>query len=411
MRHNAAAALVGLALILALEARGAETVKLAVFEPFTGAAAASAEANLHHAQAVVDRINAAGGVLDGHQLELVPYDTKLNPQDGMLGVKLVADRGIRIILLGLSSSVAGAVSDAVAKLNARNPDTPILLLNHIALDPELTNAKCHYYHFRFAANADMFVRALAARAGQQPAIRRVYLVNQDYSWGHSFSQGLKAALAQRRPDIEIVGDDLHPLAKVKDFSPYVAKIKASGADTVMTGNWANDLTLLVRAGREAGLKARMYSVAAQFKGTPTALGSAGADSVTNFAHWVSDAASPASREFAVAFRSKYREDWWHEALKITLEMFVRAVNQAGSTNPAKVAAALEGMRYSSDIGEVWMRADDHQLQLPVYVATFARAGEKGVTLDVEGTGFGWRPEVKIEAADLMAPTTCRMQRP
>ena len=86
-------------------------------------------------------------------------------------------------------------------------------------------------------------------------------------------------LARKRPDVTIVGDDLHPLGKVKDFAPYAAKIKASGTDSVLTGNWGNDLSLLVKAGKEAGLLVEYYSLYAYIVGSPTAIGEAGAQHV------------------------------------------------------------------------------------------------------------------------------------
>ena len=73
------------------------------------------------------------------------------------------------------------------------------------------------------------------------------------------TRAAKEYLKRKRPDIEIVGDDLHPIAQVKDFSPYVAKIKASGADTVITGNWGSDLSLLIKAAKDAGLTANFYT--------------------------------------------------------------------------------------------------------------------------------------------------------
>ena len=64
-------------------------------------------------------------------------------------------------------------------------------------------------------------------------------------------------LKAKRPDIEIVGDELHPLLKITDFAPYIAKIKASGADTVITGNWGQDFALLLKAAADAGLQGQL----------------------------------------------------------------------------------------------------------------------------------------------------------
>jgi branched-chain amino acid transport system substrate-binding protein len=126
------------------------------------------------------------------------------------------------------------LSDGIAKHNVRNPEKSVLFLNYSGLDPEMTNSKCQFWHFRFDAHSDMRVNALAKYLRKQPAISKVYLINQDYARGQSVSRAARQTIVARRPDISIVGDDLHPLAKVKDFAPYVAKIKASGANRIQS---------------------------------------------------------------------------------------------------------------------------------------------------------------------------------
>ena len=125
------------------------------------------------------------------------------------------------------------------------------------------------------------------------AIRRssaVYLINQDYSFGKAVAAAAHKMLAEKRPDIKIVGDELHPLQKVQDFSPYVAKIKASGADTVITGNWSNDMVLLIKAGKDAGLKVTWETYYGGSPGTVTAIGEAGVDTLKQVSEWHSNAA-------------------------------------------------------------------------------------------------------------------------
>src|ERR1019366_9062345 len=86
------------------------------------------------------------------------------------------------------------------------------------------------------------------------------------------ARAAKEYLARKRPDIKIVGEDLHPIAQVKDFAPYVSKIKAAGADTVITGNWGSDLALLIKAAKDTGLNVNFYTYYAATTGVPTAMG-------------------------------------------------------------------------------------------------------------------------------------------
>lgn len=294
--------------------------------------------------------------------------------------------------------------------NARNPDGTILFLNYGGLAPELTNEQCSFWHFRFDANADMKVTALARQVAATKGFSKVYLVNQDYAYGQAVRKLLREELARRRPDIEIVGDDLIQLQKTKDFAPYAAKIKASGADTIITSNWGPDLILLVRAGHDSGLVARYYTLNAHFIGTPTAIANAGAERLVNISPWHANITDTKLQPYYLEYKRKYREEWNMLPQKNAVEMWASAIDTAKSTDPVKVARVLETMRYDSGTGVMWMRADDHQLMQPQYAAVFTKASG-ALKYDVENTGFGWKTEGRIEADDTVLPHRCRMERP
>lgn len=256
-------------------AHGAETVKLAFFGGLTGAQAHVSEEQLKAFKAAADIVNARGGVLGGRKIEIVAFDNKNTPQETLIVLKQAIDQDIHYVMATVSS-VAHAITDAVVKHNERNPDKAVVFLDYNALDPALTEAKCNFWHFRFESHSGMQVNALTDFMAKQKGIRKVYLFNQDYAHGHAVAKSSREMLAAKRPDIEIVGDDLIPLSKVKDFAPYVSKIRASGADTVMTGNWGNDLSMLVKASAEAGLKAEYYTILGKLPGTWVTAGAAGA---------------------------------------------------------------------------------------------------------------------------------------
>ena len=163
------------------------------------------------------------------------------------------------------------MSDWVTKYNYRSPGKEIIYFNYAAVDPVLTNDKCSYWHFRWDANSDIKMAALTNFMKDRPNIKKIYLINQDYSFGQSVRTQARAMLKAKRPDIEIVGDEVHPLLKVTDFSPYIAKIKASGADSVITGNWGQDIALLLKAAADAGLQTDWYTYYAGGAGGPTAI--------------------------------------------------------------------------------------------------------------------------------------------
>ncbi len=388
----------------------AETVRVAVMEALSGPPAAIGKWWANHVQMAVDQVNAKGGVLGGRKIEIVPFDSKASPQEALIAFKGMTDRNIRFLFGTVGSHVALALTDAVAKHNKRNPDKSVLFLNYGGLTPEMTNEKCNFWHFRFDAHADMKVDALVRQVVAQKNISKVYLLNQDYAYGQAVQKLQRELLAKRRPDIQIVGDDLIQLQKTKDFSPYIAKIRASAADTVLTSNWGPDLVLLMRASHESGLPARYYTLNAHFSGTPTAIGEAGAGRLINVSPWHANIADGKLDPYYVDYKRQYKEEWNMLPMKNAVEMWAKAVDSAQSLNPVAVARALETMRYDAGTGMMWMRAEDHQLMQPQYAYLFTKVGA-GVKHDIENTGFGWRTEGRFETDETVPSHSCKMERP
>ena len=230
----AAAAMAGFLSLSSAQAQ--DTIKIAYIDPLSGPGATVGEVGLKTFQFLADELNGKGGAA-GKKFEILPLDNKTNPQESLVQAQKAVDAGARILTQGNGSSVAAALQDWVAKYNDRNPGKEVLYLNYAAVDPVLTNDKCTFSHFRWDANSDIKMEALTNYMKGRSNIKKVYLINQDYSFGQSVRTTAREMLKAKRPDIGIVGDELHPLLKVTDFSPYIAKIKASGADTVVTGNW------------------------------------------------------------------------------------------------------------------------------------------------------------------------------
>ncbi len=400
------------AALSASAAQAADNIRIAFIDPLSGPFANIGESELRHFQMVAEMINARGGVL-GRKLEIVPMDNKTSPQDSVLQLKSAIDQGIHYITQGNGSNVAHALVDTLDKHNKRNPDQAVLYLNYAAVDPALTNEKCTFFHFRFDADADMKMAGIVEAIAENKAVGKVYLLNQDYAFGQAVSRAAKAMLPKKRPDIQIVGDDLHPLGKVKDFAPYISKIKASGAQAVITGNWGNDLALLVKASKEAGLAVEYYTYYGGVTGTPPAIGESGVGHVKMVSAWHANVGTPHAAKIHAAYRERYRnaKDDYFFNLSNVLEMLVKAMETAKSIDPLPVARAMEGMKFQADTGEVTMRADNHQLIQPIYISTFAKIDGKATKLEVDRSGYGFRTDHRIESKNTVLPTTCKMERP
>jgi branched-chain amino acid transport system substrate-binding protein len=391
-----------------------ETIKIGWIDPLSGPFANGGENGLRSLELFVEQINERGGVLGGAKFEVIGLDGKANPQESLIAFRKLADQNVKFIFQGNSSAVAGALTDAVAKHNERNPDSAMIFMNYAAVDPALTNERCNFWHFRFDADIDMKMLALSGAIAADPSIEKVYLINQDYSFGHAVSKAAKSMLAEKRPDVEIVGDDLHPLGKVKDFAPYIAKIRATGADSVITANWGADLALLVKAAKDSGVDVDFYTYYAGLAGGPTAIGEAGIDRVKQVGQWHVNVGSEKSDAVVESYRSRYPEnndDLFFITLKYGMELLAQSIDKAGSTDALSVARELEQGRYEAVTGEIWIRPDNHQLMQPLYVSTFKKTGQEGVKYEVELTGTGPKTDFIVSAEDTRLPTTCNMVRP
>jgi branched-chain amino acid transport system substrate-binding protein len=397
---------------LASGAASAETVKIAYIDTLSGLMGSLGNNELKSWQYVTEVANQQDWA-GGQKFEMVAFDNKLSPQQSLTLLNEAADQGIRYIVQGNGSSVGLALEDAVSKYNARNPGKEIIYLNFAAVDPAMTNSKCDYWHFRFDANSDMKMEALTTFLAKDPSVKKVYLIDQDYSFGHDVSRTAQEYLKRKRPDIQIVGDDFHPLAQVKDFSPYASKIKASGADTVITGNWGSDLALLIKAGKDAGVTANYYTYYASTTGVPTAMGAAGAGHVRYVGYMGANTKDnpPQADQIMDGFKKKYDDDFFEMAAYTAVAMLSKAMKETRSTDPVKVAKAMEGMKVQSLNGIVEMRASDHQAEQPLVIATWVKADGKDIKYDQEKTGYGWRTDAVLDASSAVQPTTCQMKRP
>ena len=188
-------------------AHAADPIRIAFIAPLSGTMALPFEESLKQFRAAADEINDKGGVLGGRKLELVAFDNKGTPQETILVLNKAIDDNIQYVTATMSS-IAATISDAVAKHNARNPQHPVLFLNYDARDPALTEERCNFWHFRFEPHADMQMGAYSDYMAAQPSIKKMYFIHQDYAWGQSVRRVTLEMLKKKRPDIEIVGDDL-----------------------------------------------------------------------------------------------------------------------------------------------------------------------------------------------------------
>ena len=431
LRHTAWAAAVALAGAVALAPAAqaqapapaavaqAKPVKLALIESLSGPFANTGEAVYRNIYWAMERVNARGGVQlpassgGPRPLVLERYDSKGQNEEALSALRAAIDDGAQVILQGNSSSTAAVLIDAINKHNEREPNKRVLFLNYSAVDPILTNEKCSFWHFRFDAHADMRMAALMEVMREDKALKSVYLIGQDYSFGQSVLREAKKQLAAQRPDVAVVGEELHPIGRVKDFAPYAVKIKSSGAQAVVTGNWGNDLTLLVKAARDVGYEGSFYTFYGNALGAPAAIGDAGIGKVVAVADWLPNVPGAQSEAFYQSFRTRFpkpQDDYVHMRMQLMVEALAQSIERAGSTDVVAVARQMESANVQLAGQGGTMRAADHQFQQALAVGVMDKKGAPGVKFDVEGSGYGFRVVRQIAAAKAQQPHSCQMQR-
>jgi branched-chain amino acid transport system substrate-binding protein len=405
-------------------------IKIAMIEALSGPFGNTGEAVFRNLIWAVERVNARGGVRlpaasgGNRPLSLQRYDSKGQNEEALSTLRSAIDDGAQFVMQGNSSATAAALIEAINRHNEREPDKRVLFLNYAAVDPILTNEKCSFWHFRFDAHADMRMAALMEVLKDDQAVKSVYILGQDYSFGHAVAREARRQLGLLRPDVQIVGDELHPMGRVKDFLPYATKIKASGAQAVITGNFGNDLTLLIKAAKEVGFEGKFYTFYGNALGAPAAIGDAGIGKVVAVADWLPNVQTAQSEAFYQSFRQRFpkpADDYVHMRMQLMVEAMVQAIERAGAQtapvptpnaiNIGAVAAQLERASVALASQSGVMRGVDHQFQQPLVVGLMDRVGTPGVKFDVEGSGYGFRVIRSIAPARAEQPTSCKMQRP
>lgn len=404
------AGLCGMLAGAAAQAQG-QAIKVGIVESLSGPQAASGQSIRTAVRYGIDRINAGGG-WQGRKLELIEYDNQGTAAGAADKVRTAIAEGVQIFLHGASSAIGGQITEDVRKHNLRNPGKEVLYLSLGALALDLTGEKCHFHHFRLGPNSNVDIKALVGAMKEAKALGpRVYVIDQNYSAGidmeAAFVNEVQAAGAT------VAEKALHDVNKIQDFAPWVAKIKAANVDTVLTGNWSNDLLFLMKASKASGLKARFGTL---FLDQPGNIANAGDSAEGHFvAHPFNIDANPAAEALGNEYKAKtghypvYLEPAAMFGVAFLGEALKKVRPEGGGLNVNALGKALEQTKLSTPVGEWSMRAADHQGLIPIVVSTVSADAR----FKADGSGLGFKVVKTISAADAASPVqaNCRMNRP
>ena len=390
-------------------------IKIAAIEPLSGPYAAVGKDIVDTVAYSASVINKNGGI-NGRMIEIIPMDNAMKAEKTTELLRKAIDDGIRFVTQGGGSSHALNIIKQLEKYNSRNPGKEVLFLNNSAVTTSFTNEDCTFFHFRFDSNVDMKVAGLVSHMSKDKSVKKVYLFNQNYVYGQTFRKTATRMLQINAPNIEIVGDELiQPFGKVQDFNPYITKIKLSGADTVLTGNWGPDAYRFVNALKDAGLKVKLFGI---YISQPAGMAAMGKNLLFNDVVVVKEF-NPTNTK-APSWYKDYEKGhieatgWTPDAdrMRFMFEMFKSAIEKTNSFEPRDIAYALEGMEGKSiDGGKVIMRKDDHQIHFDMQALLLSEKQEQSILYRNQDFDMSYVNVGNIPVEDITLDTSCEMKRP
>jgi len=403
--------LVTLSSLLVAGTASAEPVKIAIIETLSGPASLTGKMIQTAVRFSLPGLIEEKVWPDG--IQLLEYDNQSGTSEAADKLKAAINDGAHIIIQGASSAISGQITGDVQKYNARNPGREVLYLNVGGQAMELTGPRCHFYHFRWNTYAEGRMRALLTAAKETGALgKKVYIIGQNYSWGHDVQRLTREYSGQY--GYTVVGDVLHDVNKIQDFAPYIARIKDAAPDSVVSGNWGNDLLLLLKAAADSGLKTHFLSTALDQPGNIAAAGDTALNHYT-VQHYFPDANGDKSASFGEAYKAK-TGDYPYSVQADTVngmlglgEALKALKGKAGDKVSVKqIALAMENVTVESSLGPVTMRREDHQAMTPTAVAVVS----KDAKFKFDNTDKGFKTVKLLSGQQATGPVqgSCKMER-
>ena len=372
MKRVVLAAMAALCVLLLLTAGALaeDTIKIATFDPLSGPFKYIGDTYNWGMQFHAREWNEKYGGLFGKKIEVIPFDSQLKPDVAVrLATEAIIKDKVQVLGTGTGSHIAKVLAQVGQKYKT-------LVVSYGAEAATLTGPECNPYFFRISLSTAQHSGALAAYFEDKPEVKKVGIICQDYNFGREAAADFKTALKKFRPDIEIVEEIYHPLMN-KDFAPYITKLNASGAQWVFTGNWGPDLGLLIKQGQTLGMKAKLSCYFLEDgiilrDVQNAALGFVTADFMsintpTKAQEEMNENWHKVWKEIATSDDPVYQWPGTTVGKNYHIRMLFEAAKQVGSWDVPKLITTWEGMKYNGINGEVYMRAEDHQIQTPITV--------------------------------------------
>jgi branched-chain amino acid transport system substrate-binding protein len=311
----------------------------------------------------IDEVNAKGGVLN-RKIVFFTRDDKFNgPLSVKMAKELVTMEKVDILMGTIVSEAGLAVSEY-----SKTEKIPFLATS--SKSEKITGEKGHRYVFSITENTAMIGKAVTAGLSKKPYVK-YWIAGDDYEYGHALADGVWSNLKKLKPEVELMGQTWWTPGK-SELIPYLEKIKAAKPDCVIFAVGAGSMVNAMKAIKATGLPGQVpaFIHAATEHSTLAPLGPNAPEKVigtSNYHFYYPD--TPKNKAFVKAFKDAYGREPKVGALYgyLAAQFITEALRKAGTVEKEKFVDALSGLKVDSPIGEIEMRAFDHQAILPMYM--------------------------------------------
>jgi branched-chain amino acid transport system substrate-binding protein len=349
-------------LILVPAQAKARPIKVGIIDCYSGPAAVFGKDALNGFKLALADINKEGVL--GTKIEFTTRDTKFKVDIGLsMAKELVMRENVDVLVGTISSGVALAVSDYV-----RREKVPFIVW--ISKDEKITGQKGHRYVFSTGENTAMAGKAGGVALAKKPYVK-YWIAGDDYSYGHAIADAAWRNLGKLKPGVKKIGESWWKVGE-PDLIPYLTAIQAAKPDAVIFCSGGASMANVMKAVKATGMaeKVPIWIHTATDHAVLKPLGPEAPEGVMgtmDYHFYYPD--TPANKAFVKAFQDAYGEPPGFPAFHgyMTAHFIAKAFRKVGKLDREKFIDALEGLKIDSPVGEVEMRACDHQVVLPMFL--------------------------------------------
>lgn len=345
----------------------AKTIKIGMVDTYSGPPSLYTNDVRDAFTMIMDKVNASGGIL-GNKVEILTRDDGNKVDVGLSEAKeLIMKEQVDLMVGTINSALSLVVSDLCKK-----EKVPFLVT--LGKSDNITEADGHRYVFSVNENTAMIGKAAAFALAKRPFVK-YWIGGSDYEYGHALANSLWKNLKKLKPEVELLGESWWKMGE-PDFTPYITAITNAKPDCLIAATGGRDSVPFLKAAKATGLNTQIpiYMHTATDLVKPLGLDAPeGIIATCNYHSYFPD--TPENREFVKEFSAKFHREPNIGGLSgyLAAEFIIKAYQKAGKVDNEKFIDAMEGLNIPSPVGNVTMRAFDHQVIMPMYLGVTKKA--------------------------------------